>query len=168
MGNLSRACIVGALLVVTGCGSIELSTSPGRVGEPVSLVRLRSEPFSFSYNSGFRESARIVVRDAAQWSTVWAQVHEGGTVPARPVVDFSREMIVLVALGSRNSGGFGILIEDAAESGLNGVSISVLSIAPGAQCIVTGALTQPVDIARLPRRDGTVRFIERTQTRECT
>lgn len=166
MGRCFRMCLVGAVAIVAGCGSIELTTGPS--GDPVPLVRLRTEAYSFTYYSGFRESARVVVRDAAQWSTVWARVHEGGTVPPLPTVDFSREMIVVVALGSRASGGFGILIDEAAEFGVNGVTLAILSISPGPQCGVTGALTQPVDIARLPRRDGAVRFTERAEVLGCT
>jgi len=91
----------------------------------------------------------------------------GGSVPTIPVVDFSREMLVVVALGSHSSGGYGILIDGASEAASGNVSIAVRSISPGAGCGVTAAFTQPVDIARMPRRDGAVSFAERSEVTDC-
>jgi hypothetical protein len=121
------------------------------------------------YNSsGFTEPVRLVVRDALQWSTVWAQINAGvSPLPARPDIDFSREMVIVAAMGIRNSGGFGILIDEATAIGADGVAVTVRSIAPGSRCFVTGVLTAPVDVARLPRRNGVVQFTERTQMHNC-
>ena len=166
MTRTSRYLATAVMLISAGCANVELSTSPS--GAAVPFVRLRSEPYSYTYYSGFTESARLVVRDAAHWSTVWAQIHATvSPLPARPEVDFSREMIIVAAMGGRNSGGFGILIDDATAIGLDGVAVTVRSIAPGSRCLVTGALTAPVDVARLPRRTGVVQFTERTQVRDC-
>ena len=165
---MTRTLLAAAMLVLSaGCANVELSTSPSN-GDVLPFVRLRAEPYSYSYYSGFAEPARLVVRDAVQWSAVWARIHAGVTPqPARPEVDFSREMIIVAAMGGRNSGGFGILIEDATAIGSDGVAVTVRSIAPGSRCIVTGALTAPVDVARLPRRNGVVQFTERMQTHDC-
>ena len=110
-----------------------------------------------------------MIRDAAQWEAVWAQTFNGVTpVPPRPAIDFSHEMVVVVALGLRSSGGYGILIDGASEIGTDEVAVAVRSISPAPRCIVTGALTQPVDIARMPRHDGPVRFVERSEVHYCT
>lgn len=77
-------------------------------------------------------------------------------------------MVVVVALGLRMSGGYGILIDGASEIGADEVAVAVRSISPGPRCGVTGALIQPVDIARLPRRDGPVHFVEDSEVHSCT
>ena len=166
---MSRLLGLGAAafaMLGAACASLDLSTS--LPGTPISISRLRSEPFSFSHYSGFENPARIVVRDAEQWAAVWAQTFNNVTpVPPRPAIDFSQEMVVVVALGVRSSGGYGILIDGASEIGADEVAIAVRSISPAARCVVTAALTQPVDIARMPRHDGPVRFVERNEVHYC-
>jgi len=153
-----------ALATLAACAGPEMSSAPP--GTPVPIVRLRSEPYSFSFVSGFDKQARVVVRDDATWQAVWTQIFRGGTVPAIPSVDFSQEMVVVAAQGSISTGGYGILIEGASES-VSGLSITVRSVSPGRRCFVTAAFTQPVDIARVPRRDGAVKFTERSEVSEC-
>jgi hypothetical protein len=165
MNNFVRVGGVAFTILISACATSEMSTS--LPGDPVPVVRLRSDPYSFTFVSGFDNPARLVVRDAATWQAIWAQTFKGGSVPTIPVVDFSREMLVVVALGSHSSGGYGILIDGASDVSSGNVSVTVRSISPGARCGVTGAFTQPVDIARMPRRDGTVSFVERTQVTDC-
>jgi hypothetical protein len=86
-------------------------------------------------------------------------------MPELPQVDFSREVVVVAALGQRPTGGFNILIESAAAT-RDGVTVSIRATAPGPGCGVTLALTQPVDIARMPRR-GAVQFHERADELAC-
>jgi hypothetical protein len=152
-------------VVGSACASSEMSTSPP--GTPVSFVRLRSEPYSFTFVSGFDTPARLVVRDAVTWQGVWAQTFRGGSVPPIPVIDFSREMLVVVALGSHSSGGYGILLDGASAEATGDLAVAVRSISPGSGCGVTAAFTQPVDIARVPRRDGAVRFVESSEVTSC-
>ena len=73
---------------------------------------------------------------------------------------------MVVALGARSTGGYGILVDGANETENAGTAVTIRSISPK-NCIVTLAFTQPVDIARLPRRDGSVSFIERSEVHVC-
>ena len=157
--------VIAALTAgAAACGSPTGSSSPG---EPLGITRLRVEPFSLTYASGLRERQRLVVRDASAWQQAWSSIWRG-TSPESPIpqVDFGREIVVVAAMGERLTGGFTILIDSALE-GTSGVSIRIRSISPGSGCATTQALTQPVDIARVPRRDGSVTFDERLETQEC-
>jgi hypothetical protein len=112
--------------------------------------------------------ARLVIRDAVTWRVIWNQIYlRQSPVAPVPVIDFSREMVVVVALGSHSSGGYSILVDGAAEAANNGIVVIVDSSSPGYNCIVTDAFTQPVDIARVPLRDGPVSFVERTHVSNC-
>jgi hypothetical protein len=157
--------VIAALTAgVAACGSPTGSSSPG---EPLGITRLRVEPFSLTYASGLRERQRLVVRDASAWQQAWSSIWRGTSPePPIPQVDFGREIVVVAAMGERLTGGFTILIDSALE-GTSGVSIRIRSISPGSGCGTTQALTQPVDIARVPRRDGSVTFDERLETQEC-
>jgi hypothetical protein len=82
-------------------------------------------------------------------------------------VDFGREMLVLVALGSRPTTGYGILVDSAFADG-EGLLVQVRTVAPGPRCGTGQALTQPVDVARVPRSEGAVRFRDRPEVIDCT
>ena len=160
---------LGALmfaLLGTACAYSEITGS--LAGRAIPIVRLRAEPHSFAFNSGYEEPARLVIRDGASWQAAWAQTHANmSPVPPLPAVDFSTDMIVLVAMGWRPSGGYQILVEGASELGADGAVVAVSSTSPGVRCFVTAALTEPVDIVRMPRRDGEIRFTERSGVTNC-
>jgi len=164
MNSFVRVISIAAVAVNAGCAASDF-TQP--LGPDLSIVRLRAEPYSFTYSSGFDQPARLVVRDAATWQVVWNKIYlRELPVPALPAIDFSRDMIVVAALGSRSSGGYSILLDGAAE-GPDGIAIAVNSISPGPGCGVSTAFTQPVDIARLPLRQGAVSFVERSHVSDC-
>jgi hypothetical protein len=161
---LARMSIAALMVGSEACSS---PAGPDGPAQSLPITRLRPEPLSLSYASGLRESQRLVVRDATAWQQVWASVWRGASPePPLPQVDFGHEMVVVAALGERPTGGFTILIDSALE-GSPGVSIRIRSISPGSGCVTTQALTQPVDIARVPRRDGPVTFDEQPETQEC-
>ena len=134
---------------------------------PVPVTRLRSDPHPFTYYSEIRQPERLVIRDQAAWVDAWASLWPAlAPIPAPPNVDFGREMIVFVALGERPSSGYSILV-DSASTSAQGLTISIGSSAPGPHCGTTLALTQPVDIARLPRIETPVHFVETSRIANC-
>ena len=166
MPRFVSVALVAAAATLSACSGLELEPEPS--GPLVPMTRLRAEPYSFTYYSGIKTFERLVVRDAAAWQTVWTQIHAGSTpVTPPPTVDFSREMIVVAAMGEYSTGGYSILLERATEDRTGGIAISVLSTSPGSNCGVTLAFSAPVDIARLPLHAGPVRFFERSETTAC-
>jgi hypothetical protein len=165
MKSFVGAAGIAVLTLGVACTSADITTQP--IGPSIPMVRLRADPYSFTSSSGLDKPARIVVRDDATWRTLWSQINLGGAPVPLPAIDFSREMIVVVALGSRSTGGYSILLEDASAGANDGTAITVRSMSPGPGCGVTLAFTQPVDIARLPLRQGEVRFVERAQVFDC-
>jgi hypothetical protein len=156
-----------ALAVVLGASACSDTASPPvEPGANVPVVRLRQEPYSFAFYSGLDKSDRIVVRDPVTWQIVWKDVWRGfSEVPSPPAVDFSREMILVAALGARSTGGYGIMIDGANEAANGGINVTIRSTSP-LNCIVTEAFTQPVDIARVPIRER-VEFTERSEVHQC-
>jgi hypothetical protein len=166
--NSVVGCGTVALAVVLGvCACSDTASPPGEPGANIPIVRLRSDPYSFAFYSGLDKPDRIVVRDPVTWQIVWRDVWRGfSEVPPLPAVDFSREMILVAALGARSTGGYGIVINGANEAGNGGINVNIRSISP-LNCVVTEAFTQPVDIARLPLRGGRVEFTERSEVHQC-
>jgi len=141
--------------------------APDPAATPVPVVRLRAEPYSFASYSGLIEPQRLVVRDPAAWAETWAVIWaRHSPLPELPQVDFAHEMLVVAALGARSTGGYGIVV-DSAVATADHVDVWIRTISPGSGCVVTLAVSQPVDIARLPRSDGVVRFHDRTEEHTC-
>ena len=160
-----RAFVLSLFAVLAvGCSS-SLNAPAART--PLTVTRLRSEPFSFTYVSQVRQPEQLVIRDQAAWVKAWASLWPSlAPIPAPPNVDFSREMIVFVALGERPTGGYTILV-DSAGANAAGVTVWIGTLSPGPHCGTTQALTQPVDIARLPRQDASVQFVETPRVANC-
>jgi hypothetical protein len=117
-------------------------------------------------HSGLATARREVIRDAAGWSRLWAEIHAGRTpAPELPAVDFAREMLIAVATGTRPSGGFSIQVTGVTTHG-DTLEVAVLERCPESDAIVTLALTQPVEVVRVAKLAQTPTFRD-TRTGAC-
>lgn len=114
----------------------------------------------FPSEKGFRE----VIRNREEFIDFWKRLHgrvpPGGFVIPLPEIDFSKEMIVVAAMGQRPSSGYSILIDGACE--VDGqVEVFVSSVEELSCGIgVFPSMTAPADAVRLPRSDLPVVFRE--------
>jgi hypothetical protein len=122
---------------------------------------------SFSVFSGFADSARFVVRDSGAWRETWQTIHRP-FIPPPPVppIDFSREMVVVAALGTRSSEGYEVVFENVRED-TSGIEVDVRVNEPARGCPVAAVMTQPVDLARIPASARPVRFRQRNVVVPC-
>ncbi len=118
-------------------------------------------------HGGISQRSRLIIRNRDEFNELWKQLTASGSYkPPPPEVDFSREMIVVAAMGQRPSSGYEILIDGACEVD-NHVEILVRSfdsVKCGMQATV---LTAPVDIVRLPRTELPVVFRETEVSSDC-
>lgn len=153
--------------LVLGLLLLELSGCTGR-GESVPLRRL--DNFS-PYYSGFAQPQRLVVTDLANWTSIWQQIVSfQSPSPALPPVDFTRETVIVVAMGRRDTCGYAITINDVTRVFDTGLSVLVTETSPGYGCIAcaTAVLTSPVDLVIIPRSEGQVTFVERQEMHRCS
>jgi hypothetical protein len=116
--------------------------------------------------SGLHERRREVVRDEAGWAQLWAEIHEGVTPqPALPPVDFSRDMLIAVATGTRPTGGFDIKVRRVTRGGER-LEVAVHETCPAPGDRVSMGLTQPVEVVRLERLAQAPTFQE-TRSASC-
>ena len=157
--------------VTAGCAAPLVTGGDARAdqqaaGTPVPVTRLRPG-YTFTFNSGYTAPARQVVRSEGEWRAVWAKLHQNVMPqPAVPAIDFGREMVLVAALGGRSSGGYSILVDSVYDAGST-LRAVVRKSSPGAGCIVTAALTQPVDVVRVPASARGVGFVDRDEVRDC-
>ena len=139
-------------------------------GTPVPITRLNPRPCPscpFADTSGIKDKLRLVITDSDAWRNIWKVINETKLqLPILPEIDFSREMVVVVGLGQKPSGGYSILVDRAYEAN-NQLDVNVVSRSPGRSCLVPTVLTQVVDVVRLPRIEHSVVFHETEIVHEC-
>lgn len=161
----SRIGVVASLAVASlACSSTIESV---RTGTTIPVTRLSPHPGSFLYYSGLQQPERLAIRDQAAWVAAWRSLWPNGmAAPALPAVDFSKDMIVIAALGGRSTGGYSIFV-DSARATASGLVVFIGTSSPGRHCVTTQAFTQPVDIARMPRTDAAVAFVDVPRVEDC-
>jgi len=97
---------------------------------------------------------QIVVRSNDEWMKLW-RLH----TPDRkmPAVDFSRDMIVGVFLGSRPTAGFDVQIVDTHEEA-GALVVRYRETIPTIRAMTAQVLTMPYHLVLVPKRDGDVKF----------
>jgi hypothetical protein len=108
------------------------------------------------------KSLRLVIKNRDEFNNFWKQLNSrvvsGQSSP--PEIDFSKEMIVVVAMGERPTSGYWTYIDGACE--VDGqVEVFVSTVEGGGKCgAVFTVLTYPADAVRLPRTDLPIVFRE--------
>lgn len=99
---------------------------------------------------------QATVRTAAEWEALW-RLHGGERT--RPAVDFGKEMVVAVFMGSRPTAGFSVEIVGTRVDG-PALVVQYRETRPAPDAFVAQVLTMPYHIAAVPRRAGVtdVRF----------
>lgn len=120
-------------------------------------------PWVTSYPS--KTPFRLVIRNRDEFSDFWkglvSKVPPGQWAPSLPEIDFSKEMIIVAAMGERPSSGYSIIIDGACE--VDGhVEVFVSSVEDVFSCGVGQAavVTAPADAVRIPKTDLPVVFRE--------
>jgi hypothetical protein len=156
--------IVSGLLLLAACGGAGGGASP-LAGTPVAVAPLA--PTAVLMRTRYDARARLVLRSQEELNDVWARLYRGlPQPPAPPAVDFTRDMALFAALGTRPSGGHAVAIPRAALDG-GVLRVEVVETRPGAGCMTTQALTYPVALVRVARHAGRVEFVERVEANAC-
>jgi len=104
--------------------------------------------------SQIQEPHQLTARTAEEWAKLWRE-HAGER--ARPSVNFAREMVVGVFLGSRPTAGFGVQIVSArVDRGT--LVVQYRETRPPGGSLTAQVLTSPYQLVTLPKRAGDIRF----------
>jgi hypothetical protein len=124
-------------------------------------------------DSSISDHLRLVVRDREMWAEVWKRIYRFGPnwpnpqMPPLPEIDFSREMVIVAAMGRRPSSGYAIIIDGAYAYERNYRLEVVVRSVENRNCGGFAIMTAPVDIVRLSKTDRTVIFRETEVVPEC-
>jgi len=100
-------------------------------------------------HSNMDDAKQVGVKTDAEWKQLWQR--------PRPAVDFTKEMVVGVFLGSRPTAGFTVEILSATET--NGtLVVRYRAGAPGRGMMTAQVITSPNHIVTVPFFPGDVKF----------
>lgn len=118
-------------------------------------------------NSGFETLTEQTINNATDFEKVWAIAwsHFSDPTPI-PVVDFKTETIILVALGTRNNGGYQLKINSVHELG-NELTINYTETTPNPKCSNTQAIVFPYEFISIPKTSKKVVFKSSEQVGSC-
>jgi hypothetical protein len=160
-----RAALVGAALIAAAaCGG---SDDPG-LGPNATIVRTESADTLFlrASFSGLSDSGGYAVRTPDQWAGVWAKATRGQQpAAAAPTVDFSRNMVLLVAMGTRPSGGYTARIDRVYDA--DGTRVVEATFTSPQNCLTIAAITAPCAAVIAPTTAAPVRFVTKAEVRRC-
>jgi len=97
---------------------------------------------------------QAVARTPEEWQKLWL-THNFDAPP--PAVDFSKEMVVAVFMGSRPTAGFAVEIAAVREDG-GALVVQYRETRPRPDMMQAQVITSPCHLAAIPKRDGPVRF----------
>jgi hypothetical protein len=120
---------------------------------PQSLLPLRS--IERGQISSIDEPRQTVARSPQEWAALWRAHARDRPLPD---VDFSKEMVVAVFLGSRPTAGFSVEITGMKEASNGTLIVQYREAAPRADAVTAQIITAPFHIVAIPRRAGEVVF----------
>ena len=98
---------------------------------------------------------QVVVRTAEEWARLWSGQSLDATTP--PAVDFSKEMVVAVYLGSRPTAGYSVDIASVGEEG-GKIVVKYRETKPQRGMMLAQIITSPFAVVAVPKAAGEVTF----------
>ena len=105
--------------------------------------------------SGLQTARQVTVRTAAEWKALWK---EHAPAEKMPAIDFGKEMIVGVFLGTKPSTGHEVEIVGVRMEGQELV-VEYVQKQPGRGTMAAQILTEPYHLVSVPQHAGAVLFL---------
>ena len=119
----------------------------------IALMQTSAPPRSIdkSARSDITSPRQVVIRTQGEWDALW---REHMPSRQREAIDFSKEMVVGVFLGSRPTAGYGVAIESAVEA--DGVlHVRYRETSPARDAMTAQVITFPYHLVAIPKSAAT-------------
>jgi hypothetical protein len=162
--------LVALLSVASACAAPPSEMMSQAIPSGATVVEVRRADNTatlFQGNSGMTEPARLVIRSDAEWRDAWSRlVGHVSPAPELPAIDFTKEMVLIAAMGSRPTAGH--MIHIARVGRVSGVTyVEVVSESPAGPCRQAQVVTAPADVVVVPRLLEPLTFVETVATKGC-
>jgi hypothetical protein len=129
----------------------------------LALLQDKGESVSFSTidkgsTSGFTSPLEMFLTSQKDWVDLWAK-REVGTGPKKnaPTIDFDKDIVIVAALGMKNTGGYTIEITRIVRTP-DDLTVYVKRTEPAAGSTPSGKPTSPFVLAKIRKPDKPVTF----------
>lgn len=126
------------------------AVAAAQVGKPVFTTLAKGD------GSGQQLAKQVTVRSAAEWKALWK---EHAPTEKLPEVDFTKNMVVGVFLGSKPSAGHSVEIVNV-RTQENALIVEYVQTQPAKGTIAAQILTEPFHLVTVPAHAGTVSFVQ--------
>lgn len=136
--------------------AVLMQTPPAQKPKETTMMRMTMTPMTIDKGdqSNVDDAKQAVARSDAEWTRLWQQ-HAPDR--KRPAVDFSRDMVVGVFMGSRNTAGFAVEIVGTSE--VNGaLVVRYRETVPPKGAVTAQVITSPYHLVSVPKFAGDVKF----------
>jgi hypothetical protein len=118
----------------------------------------------FGLHEGPDAPTFTTIRSERDWREFWPQIE---TRMARdmdqrdphplPPIDFTRQILLVAALGMKPTGGFSVSIRSVVEDSSR-ITVNVVAVSPGKNCMVTLTTTNPIALILIAKTSKPVQF----------
>ena len=142
--------IIAAMMLQPETAGLKARTTPVVSGEQTAAMKTIEK----GLDSAVDDARQVVARTPAEWAKIW-QMHSYER--PRPNVDFTKEMVVGIFMGSRPTAGFGVeIVGTRQEDGT--LVVQYRETKPDGGQMTAQILTSPYHLVSVPRVDGDVKF----------
>ena len=156
--RIERSLFILALTIGDTLLLPSVAVAQANVRTPISLQNL-----SKGYSSGVREPLKIVIQTQDNWNSLWKRHSSLQAISSpAPQVDFATEMVAVIFLGEKRTGGYEVEITKA-ERNDSTLYLYYRERSPSRGGLVMQALTQPYHVVKLAKQDVPPVFLREGQ-----
>jgi hypothetical protein len=159
MKKLSIA-LAASLVILAGCGGMSSSSSD-----------VQATVLEQGQHGALKDVTQEQYHDQAAFKAGWVKLYAGQSAPELPNVDFTKNTVVLYAIGEHNSGGYKarVLKAQPAATG-TGFDLGFEVTIPGIGChATTQEVTRPFIVISIPTTtDATIDDAVQRRQPDCT
>ena len=170
MKTLFLQVILFFILINFGC--VESNSQASKSADTIKTINTMNTVnwsiLSSGNQCGVEVAKKVLVKTQAEFDILWKECFQNMPVGnEKPNIDFSKDWVVGVFLGTINKGGHNIAIEDLKETE-NGLKASLTHTKPGSNCLTTMSLEFPYVIVRVKQfRPDTIEYDIADKTVDC-
>lgn len=118
-------------------------------------------------NGGFQELTQEVYTNQTAFEKAWKLAWSNFSDPTpAPSIDFNKDVVVLVALGMRNNGGYQLKINSVSEE-TNQIIVDYIETTPNPKCTYSQSIVFPYEFISFSKTSKKVVFKSSSKIREC-
>lgn len=169
---LKRENIIRVLTVITittffACSSTKKVETIATETGTDNMEIINTSVIAESNNGGFVEKMNRIITNIDDLDKAWGKafVNYERKKPI-PVIDFEKQVVLLVAMGEKSNGGYSIKVGSVTNNTKNTV-VTVLETIPGESCPTPSVMSYPYQLVLMPKQDSEVIFKTIEKVYDC-